>query len=143
MPWYLGVMITTFLTVFASVSLGLMVSTCVKNSSQANTTFPLLLIPQVIFSGVLFKMEGISKYISWLMLSRWSVGAYSILIDVNAMAPEPIQLPDGTSLPQAFEPTSVYNVTWDNLLLNLGLLLLHTAVYLGLTLYFQKRKDIL
>lgn len=142
-PWYLGVIITTFLTVFASVSLGLMVSTCVKNSSQANNTFPLLLIPQVIFSGVLFKMEGISKYISWLMLSRWSVGAYGVLIDVNAMVPKPIQLPDGTLLPQAFEPTSAYEPTWNNLALNWGILLLHTAVYLGLTLFFQKRKDIL
>lgn len=142
-PWFFGLGITTFLTLLACMNLGLMVSAVVKNSSQANNALPLILLPQIIFSGVLFKMEGIGSYISWLMLSRWSVGAYGILVDVNAMVPEPTTLPDGSPLSQPFEVTSVYDPTWHNLGLNWGILLLHAVVYLTVTGWIQKRKDIL
>jgi ABC-type multidrug transport system ATPase subunit/ABC-type multidrug transport system permease subunit len=140
--WQIGVAITSFLTLLTSVSLGLMVSSIVKNSAQANSALPLLLLPQIIFSGVLFKMEGIAKYFSWMMLSRWSVGAYGSLVNVNAMVPAPTKLPNGTTITQPFEVTPVYDLTWHNLNLNWGVLLLHTTVYLVVTWCLQKRKDI-
>lgn len=141
--WTLGASITTFLTLLSCVSLGLVVSAIVKNGSQANSALPLLLLPQIIFSGVLFKMEGLASKFSWLMLSRWSVGAYGSLVNVNAMVPAPIKLPDGSTLSQPFEPTPVYDPTWGNLSLNWGILCVHILVYLMLTLWLQKRKDIL
>lgn len=140
--WPIGVGISTFLTLFTSMSLGLLVSALVKNSSQANSSLPLLLLPQIIFAGVLFSMEGVGRVISWVMLSRWSVGAYGSLVNVNAMVPEATVLPDGTTMPLPFEPTAIYEPTWENLGLNWGMLLLHATVYLGLTLWVQKRKDI-
>jgi hypothetical protein len=87
-------------------------------------------------------MEGIASKISWLMLSRWSVGAYGSLVNVNAMIPAPTKLPNGSTVTQPFEATPVYDPTWHNLNLNWGLLLLHTAVYLTVTFWLQKRKDI-
>ena len=141
--WTVGVSITTFLTLLSCLSLGLVVSAIVKNGSQANSALPLLLLPQIIFSGVLFKMEGAASKFSWLMLSRWSVGAYGSLVNVNAMVPAPTKLPDGSTLPQPFEPTAVYDATWENLSLNWGILCVHILVYLMLTLWLQKRKDIL
>ncbi len=141
--WPVGVSITTFLTLLSCVSLGLVVSAIVKNGSQANSALPLLLLPQIIFSGVLFKMEGAASKFSWLMLSRWSVGAYGSLVNVNAMVPTPTQLPDGSTLPQPFDPTPVYDPTWENLSLNWAILCVHILVYLMLTLWLQKRKDIL
>jgi ABC-type multidrug transport system ATPase subunit len=141
-PWAIGVAISSILTLFTSMSLGLLVSALVKNSSQANSSLPLLLLPQIIFAGVLFSMEGVGRVISWVMLSRWSVGAYGSLVNVNAMVPEATVLPDGTTMPLPFEPTAIYEPTWANLGLNWGMLLLHATVYLGLTLWVQKRKDI-
>ena len=141
--WTLGASITTFLTLLSCVSLGLVVSAIVKNGSQANSALPLLLLPQIIFSGVLFKMEGAASKFSWLMLSRWSVGAYGSLVNVNAMVPAPIKLPNGSTLSQPFEPNPVYDPTWENLSLNWGILCVHILVYLMLTLWLQKRKDIL
>jgi ABC transport system ATP-binding/permease protein len=146
--WPVGVGITAFLTLLASMSLGLMVSAFVKNGSQANSALPLLLVPQIIFSGVLFslgslfKIEKIGQYLSWLTISRWSVGAYGSLVNVNAMVPKPIELPDRTILPQLFEKSAVYEPTLQNLALNWGILGLHAAVYLTVTLVLQKRKDI-
>lgn len=141
--WPLGVSITSFLTLISCMSLGLMVSAMVKNSSQANSALPLILLPQIIFSGVLFKMEGLGRAVSWLMLSRWSIGAYGALVNVNAFIPEPVQLPDGTTVPQPVEASSVYDPTWQNLGLNWGMLILHLVVYLASTWFVQKRKDIL
>ncbi|MGH1397182.1 MAG: ABC transporter ATP-binding protein/permease, partial [Trichormus sp.] len=134
--WQLGLGITTFLTLITSISLGLLVSSFVKNISQANSALPLLLLPQIIFSGVLFKMEGAAQIVSWLMLSRWSVGAYGTLVNLNNL------VPDNLPAPQPFEPTSIYENTLSNLSLNWGVLCLHTIVYLTVTFYLQKRKDI-
>ena len=142
LAWPLGLAITTFLTLMASTSLGLMVSAISENSSQANKYLPLLLVPQIIFSGVLFDLGDLLNKVSWLMLSRWSVGAYGSLVDVNSMIPEPRTLPDGSTLPQMFESTPVYDPTWGNLGLNWAMLIIHAIVYLLVTLLLQKGKDI-
>lgn len=142
MPWQLGAGIATFLTLTASFSLGLLVSAIVKNSSQANSTLPLILLPQIIFSGVLFEIkDNVSKVASWLTISRWSVGAYGSLVDINGMIPKD---PNGEPLPNLpLTVSDVYEATNSNINLNLGILLLHSLVYLLLTLIVQKRKDIL
>ncbi len=138
--WSLGISITTFLTLLASFSLGLLVSAAVKNSSQANSALPLLLLPQIIFSGVIFKMDSgtLASKLSWLMLSRWSVGAYGTLANVSNLL---AKKPDGSFLTPPFNP-DVYTSTWGNLTLNWQILLLHTVIYLAATFILQKRKDI-
>lgn len=138
LPWEVGLVITSFLTLIASTSLGLMVSTLMKNSTQANGALPLILIPQIIFSGVLFEIDGAARVVSWLMLSRWSMGAYAAILNVNQMVPPPVA---GVSLP--FEVSPTYEASWGNLTLNWSLLCLHSLVYLGIGLWCQKRKDIL
>ena len=139
LPWVIGASVTTLLTLLASVSLGLMISALVKNAVQANSMLPLILIPQIIFSGILFELDGVAKVVSWLMLSRWSIGAYASLVDVNAMVPPPLNVP-GYKPP--FTPTSNYDPTWQNLALNWGMLLLHSFVCLTITVWQQKRKDV-
>lgn len=141
--WLAGVSITTFLTLFASICLGLMISATVKNSTQANSALPLLLLPQIIFSGVLFKIEGIGKYLSWSMVSRWSVGAYGSLVNINNLVPEVKVLPDGTKIEAPFKITDVYDPDWSNLSLNWKILLLHSFIYISIAWIMQKRKDIL
>ena len=141
--WPIGVSITTFLTLISCISLGLMISSIVKNGSQANSALPLILLPQIIFSGVLFEMTGIASKFSWVMLSRWSVAAYGALVNVNEMVPEPTKLPDGSTVPLPFSGSDVYNLNWENLGLSWGILCLHSLIYLGLTIWFQKQKDII
>nr|WP_308254526.1 ABC transporter permease [Geminocystis sp. GBBB08] len=141
--WLAGVTITTFLTLFASLCLGLMTSATVKNSTQANSALPLLLLPQIIFSGVLFKIEGFGKYLSWSMISRWSVGAYGSLVNINSLVPKVKVLPDSTKIEAPFKITEVYNPDWSNLSLNWQMLLLHSLIYLAITWMMQKRKDII
>ncbi|MDJ0795586.1 MAG: ATP-binding cassette domain-containing protein [Calothrix sp. MO_167.B12] len=134
-PWFLGLGITVFLSLLASVSLSLMISAVVKNENEANSILPLIMIPQIILSGVLFELNNIPAKLSWLTISRWSMGAYGALVDVNKMIPEktPVTI---------VKPSEVYDADWDNLRLNLGILAAHLVVYLVVALIFQKRKDV-
>jgi ABC transport system ATP-binding/permease protein len=141
-PWSVGFAITTFLTLLASTSLSLMLSALVKTENEGNGILPLVMIPQIIFSGVLFTLTGWSSKVSWLMLSRWSIGAYGALADVNAMAPKPNPVLTAEVLKDIFQPSAVYEATWSNLSLNWGILLLHTLIYSIVALIVLRRKDI-
>ncbi len=146
LAWILGTEITIFLTLFSTISLGVMISAFAKNITQANSSLPLLLLPQIIFSGVLFKITGMGKMLSWLMISRWSVGALGSLVNIPSMIPEvqPISPlnPNPPIIPVDI-PTEVYAANSSNLLTNWGLLLLHSLIYWCVTYILQKRKDIL
>jgi len=129
-PWFIGITFTTLLTLLASISLGLAVSAFVSNAAQANSALPLLLLPQIILSGVLFNLDAAARVGAWLMLSHWSVGAYAALSDVNALGWLP-----------GIDTKTAYAATTNNLLLNWGLLGVHTLVALAIALVLQKRKD--
>ncbi len=140
--WPLGFGITTFLTLVASTSLSLMLSALVKTENEGNGILPLIMIPQIIFSGVLFTLEGWSSNLSWFMLSRWSIGAYGSLADVNAMAPQPNPALSAEMLNEIFQVTPAYDATWSNLMLNWGILIVHTLIYAIIALLVLRRKDI-
>lgn len=141
LPWALGLEVTTFLTIGAALSLGLMVSSFATNEQSANSLLPLLLLPQIIFSGVLFQLEGAGGKLAWLMISHWSIGAYGSLVDVNAMIPEPVVnfLGDMTDS-GLMEANPVYDPTLGNLGLNWAMLGLQIGIYLAITLGQQIRK---
>ncbi|XFA74044.1 ATP-binding cassette domain-containing protein [Thermosynechococcaceae cyanobacterium Okahandja] len=139
--WPVGVAITTFLTLVASLSLGLFISSAVSNSDQASKVLPPLLLPQIIFAGVLFKLQGLAVALSWLTIGRWAMGAYGALINVNAMVPPPPDFGLFEPPPQPFDPSPVYEPTLANLLLNWGMLLLHSLIYGAIATGLQWRKS--
>ena len=47
------------------------------------TIAPLLLVPQLLFSGMLFKLDGFKEVISNFVLCRWSVEAFGTSTDLN------------------------------------------------------------
>ncbi len=68
-------LITIWLTMLASVALGLLISSFFRNSDKATTIAPFVLIIQLVFSGMLFQLEGAKETISYITFSRWSVDA--------------------------------------------------------------------
>ncbi len=82
-PPYIGYFITTFFTMFSAAALGIFVSSIFKNSDRAMTVAPILLMPQILFSGLVFKLEGLSKTISILATCRWSMEGYGTIADLN------------------------------------------------------------
>lgn len=86
-----GFGLAAFLTILASGSLALLVSTLVRDQRQASSSSPLLLMPQLILAGVLFKIDQLA-FLFPVVTSRWSVklfGAYSALGDLKLSAAIP------------------------------------------------------
>lgn len=77
------VYITMFLVTFASDTIALLISSVVKNSSTANTFIPIILIVQIVFSGVLFDLgEAMDKFAN-IMISKWGIGALATTYKLN------------------------------------------------------------
>lgn len=75
--------ISLFLVMYASDVLGLLISSIVKKQELASQLAPYILIVQLLFSGVLFKMEGGAEVISALMISRWGMEALGSISNLN------------------------------------------------------------
>lgn len=81
--WYLETTVVCFTTIISASSLGLVVSSLSKNSSVAMSFAPLLLVPQLLFSGMLFPLEGLVDKISYFILCRWSVEGFGTINNLN------------------------------------------------------------
>lgn len=82
------IFITMLLTIISSAAIGLIVSALSKNSDKAMTYAPFLLIIQLLFSGILFTLEGASEKIAYLTVSSWSVKSLGAISDLNSMERE-------------------------------------------------------
>lgn len=77
--------ITIFVLTYAADAMGLFLSSLVKKPETANVMAPYILIVQLIFSGVLFSMEGAANALSYVMFSRWGMEALGSISDLNAL----------------------------------------------------------
>lgn len=81
-PW-LELFLTTYLTMFSATCIGLLVSAAVNNPSQATSAAPILLIPQILFSGIIVDLEGIVDAVSRVVSCRYACIAYCTTADIN------------------------------------------------------------
>lgn len=77
--------LTTFLTSFSAAGMGLFASALFKNPDRAMTVAPVLLMPQILFSGLLFELKGITKVISWFAVCRWSMEGFGTTSNLNKL----------------------------------------------------------
>lgn len=75
--------LVSFLTAISASAMGLFVSALFSNADRAMTVAPILLMPQILFSGLLFKLEGVTEAISWFTICRWSMEGYGTTADLN------------------------------------------------------------
>ena len=78
MPGFLGGIpqfATMLLTAAVGISVGLLVSALVRTSEMATSLVPLILIPQILFSGLVGVPAGVSKAASMMMPAAWSFDA--------------------------------------------------------------------
>lgn len=85
--WALSVAVIVFATLFSIGSQALMVSSIVRNSQQASSIAPLLLIPQLVFGGVLFILKDGSKDIYPLITSRWAMRGMGSISEITNLIP--------------------------------------------------------
>jgi len=70
--WLLPQLVIVGLTAMVGIALGLFVSAIVKTSEMATSLVPLILIPQILFSGLVGVPAGASKAIGTLMPATWA-----------------------------------------------------------------------
>ena len=68
----LSQLLVVILTSIVGISLGLFISAIVKTSEMATSLVPLLLIPQIIFGGLVGVPKGTAKYVGTIMPATWS-----------------------------------------------------------------------
>ncbi|HLI68800.1 MAG TPA: FHA domain-containing protein [Ktedonobacteraceae bacterium] len=141
--------ISVFLTSLAGLMMGLAVSALAPNNDRATSLIPILLIPQVIFSGIIFTLGNPGLQIAGAFFAvRWAMAAMGSTVGLHSQ----FYLPDGSTSGESFSFQGTLYPATDNttaqthadlhLLLCWGMLLLMILV-LGLaTAYFLKRKDI-
>lgn len=107
--------ITIFLTILSSDIMGLAISSIVRTPNTAMTVMPFILIIQLIMSGVLFSLEGITEKIANLTISKWGMEAMgsignlnddSLPLKISAIFPNVVRL----------EPEDAYEYTSEHLL---------------------------
>lgn len=136
--WFLSLVLILFSTLIAIGSQALFVSSVVRNSQQASSIAPLLLIPQLVFGGVLFLLSDASEYIYTLISSRWSmraIGSVSKIVDLIPGGEAGIALVPGA---ESYEPIS--STLYESLeVLFVQAVLLLAATLISLLFYKRNR----
>ncbi len=151
-PFYQGIIfsalwevyITLTLTALAGLMLGLTVSAIVPNNDRAMSIVPIILIPQVIFSGTLFSLKGWFMQLAGALFTiRWSMAALgsSVGLHSDKLGGDTLFGNDYTYHGILFSTYSKTDATTH--LLFIWLALAGMIVLLGwTTAYFLKRKDV-
>lgn len=76
------------LTAGVGVALGLVVSALVRTSEMATSLVPLILIPQILFSGLVGVPTGVSKVVGLTMPAAWSFDTMKRFSTLDTLEPE-------------------------------------------------------
>jgi ABC-type multidrug transport system ATPase subunit len=79
---------TMFLTAFVGIAVGLLVSALVKTSEMATSLVPLILIPQILFSGLVDVPKGLNKAVGLMMPAAWSFDTIKRFSGLDTLEPE-------------------------------------------------------
>ena len=123
--------ITVLLIIFASDMLALIISCLVRRANTAMTIMPFILIIQLVMSGMLFDLEGITDKISNLTISRWGLNAIVSIANTDSGVKEGYDLAELSGC----TPSS------DNLLKLWLIILVFAAVYVFISIILLERVD--
>src|SRR5205085_8661377 len=143
-PAIFEVYITMALTALAGLMLGLTISATAPNTDRAMSFIPIILIPQVIFSGTVFAFKDwFTQILSTPFAARWSIAALGSSIGLHS---------DKISGDKLFGNNYTYHGTLfstyshadaTNYLLTMWIVLGVMIIVLALaTGFFLKRKDV-
>ena len=76
-------MMSTYITVISAMCLGLLVSALFKSPDKALAMAPILIMPQILFSGIAFELNGITEKVSYAINCRWAIEALGTTSDLN------------------------------------------------------------
>ena len=139
MPVVLELYITFLLVMFCSDILGVMVSSIVPNEGWAMTVMPFILIIQLVMSGAVFPLEGLSKKVSSLTVSRWGLDAIGSIAYINESVEDSIRVQE--QMTQTTIELDHWDPTVSNIFFLWGLMVLFIAVYTLIGILFLEGID--
>lgn len=121
--------LTMVLTIYASASMGLIVSSLVRNADRAMAFAPFVLIVQLLFSGVLFDLSDGALIVSKFTVSRWAMECLGNTANLNALPRKQIDAGGGKMMElPAGKPEDFFVRTVEHLWHTWGLLLLIAVI---------------
>lgn len=132
--WFIDSLITIFLTIASASSMGLLVSSIAKDPSVALTMPAILLVPQLLFSGMLFPLTGLVDKISNFILSRWSVEALGTINDLNSLVGIIQEVIPG----YIREAETYYEFTLEHLYLDFSIICIMSLIFIIISYFILK-----
>lgn len=83
--FFLDMTITLFLITYASDIMSLMISSVARTTTAAMTIMPFVLIFELLFSGAVFPLEGVSSLLSLFTIARWGMCAICAISGYNSL----------------------------------------------------------
>jgi ABC-type multidrug transport system ATPase subunit len=130
MPAVVEIYLTIALAGLAGIALGLCVSALASTPDKATSLIPIVLVPQVLFAGIMFALAGVPGALSWAVSSRAAVDAMSATVDTNSLSVPMNLLP---AEPQYAHTPAVVLSAW-------ALLLAHTFLFSALAWGILRRR---
>ena len=129
------IFVSILLMLVASSAIGLLISAIFKSGESAILVVLVLMIGQVVFSGILFTLTGVAARIAAVIVCRWGMGALGASTDLNSRL---------AWLKQGFD-SPMYDATVANLMHSWQMMGLITVVcliaaWLVLQISFNRRK---
>ena len=129
------IFVSILLMLVASSAIGLLISAIFKSGESAILVVLVLMIGQVVFSGIMFTLTGVSARIAAVIVCRWGMGALGASTDLNSRL---------AWLKQGFD-SPMYDATVANLMHSWQMMGLITVVcliaaWLVLQISFNRRK---
>ena len=128
--------VTTALSSLAGLALGLLISALATTPDKAMSVVPLALVPQILFAGMIFPLEGATTVASWFTASRWSMDAFGSLAALNDL---PVK-PGAVSAARAGLSDAHYESTLQHVLTCWAILVGYAAACVGVTAAVLQRR---
>ena len=129
------IFVSILLMLVASSAIGLLISAIFKSGESTILVVLVLMIGQVVFSGIMFTLTGVAARIAAVIVCRWGMGALGASTDLNSRL---------AWLKQGFD-SPMYDATVANLMHSWQMMGLITVVcliaaWLVLQISFNRRK---
>src|SRR5256884_6536520 len=145
LPPLVEMYISLALTSLAGLMLGLAISALAPNNDRATSFIPIILIPQVIFSGIIFQLNSpLLQILGSFFAARWSMAALGSSVGLHAdlLGNEKDFAYQGTLFTKVYPTAADQLSATAHLLLMWFALVVMIVVLAAATAYFLKRKDV-
>ena len=142
-PPLLELYITLSLTALAGLMLGLTISAIAPNTDRAMSIIPLILVPQILFSGAIFALNNpLFQFLGWFFAVHWAMAGMGSTVGLHAdkLVSGDNFIYQGT-LFTSVNPNDSMPLAIAHLLLVWGVLIAMCVLLGFVTAYFLRRKD--